>query len=98
MPVPAEDRTSRPSAARKSEVKLLRSPRIRVLGNQTSTMLVETLLNSRSHEMPNRPSTMTNRKNKTKTDDNWKRIDRGWRMWSKVSARQVYFENSVASV
>jgi hypothetical protein len=50
---------------------------MRVLGNQTSTMLVETLLNSRSHEMLNSPSTITNRKNKTKTDDNWKRIDRG---------------------
>src|SRR6476660_8431604 len=75
-----DDSKSRPSVARKSEVKLLRSPRMRVLGSQTSAIPVDTLLKSVSREMLNNPSTITSKKNRKNTKDRWNRMDRGFRM------------------
>src|SRR5271166_6484110 len=81
-PVPAAlgDRRTLPSAARKSDVKLLRSPRRRVFGNQRSVMPADTRWKSLRRVMLNKPRTMTSKKKRKKTQDKWTRIERGCRM------------------
>ena len=51
-----------PSMARKSEVKLLRSPSTRVVGSQTSATSADSRLKLLSRQMLNEPSTQTSRK------------------------------------
>ena len=53
----SEDKRLLPSMARKSEVKLLRSPSARVVGSQTSATSADSRLKLLSRQMLNEPST-----------------------------------------
>src|SRR5258707_14114445 len=69
-----------PSIARKSDVKLLRSPSTRVFGNHSSAISADRLLKLLRREMLNRPRITTNRKKNKKTKVRWNLIERGWRI------------------
>src|SRR5215831_9198391 len=77
----SEDRRLLPSMARKSEVKLLRSPSTRVLGSHNSATSADTLLKLLRREMLNPPRTTTSRKKNRNTKAKWNLIERGCRIW-----------------
>jgi hypothetical protein len=72
--------------ARKSDVKLLRSPRTRVFGSHNSAISSERLLKLLRREMLNKPRITTNKKKNKKTNVRWNRIERGCLI---VADRQV---------
>src|SRR5262245_48058892 len=63
--------------ARKSEVKLLRSPRTRVFGSHNSAMSADRRLKWLNREMLNEPRTTTSTNKNRKTQASWARIERG---------------------
>ena len=73
----SEDRRLLPSMARKSEVKLLRSPSTRVFGSHSSATSADTLLKLLRREMLNKPRTTTSRKKNKKIKAKWNLIERG---------------------
>src|SRR5437879_5000111 len=73
----SDDRRLLPSIARKSDVKLLRSPSTRVFGSQSSATSADTLLKLFKREMLNRPRITTSKKKNRKTKAKWNLIDRG---------------------
>src|SRR5438034_5573815 len=76
----SDDSRLLPSIARKSDVKLLRSPSTRVFGSHSSAMSSDRLLKLLSREMLNKPRITTNRKKNKKTKVRWNLIERGWRI------------------
>src|SRR5437660_5046545 len=76
----SDDSRLLPSIARKSDVKLLRSPSTRVFGSHSSAMSSDRLLKLLSREMLNKPRITTNRKKNRKTKVRWNLIERGWRI------------------
>ena|SRR6516162_7704033 len=81
-----DDRRLLPSMARKSDVKLLRSPRTRVFGNHNSAISADRLLKLLRREMLNKPRMTTNKKKNKKTNVRWNLIERGCLI---VADRQV---------
>src|SRR6516225_9330495 len=73
----SDDRRLLPSIARKSDVKLLRSPRTRVFGSQSSAISSDKLLKLLRREMLNKPRITTKRKKNKKTNVRWNLIERG---------------------
>ena len=63
----SDDNRLLPSIARKSEVKLLRSPSTRVVGSHNSATSAERRLKLLSRQMLNRPRTTTSKKNSRNT-------------------------------
>src|ERR1039458_2116178 len=76
----SDDRRSLPSAARKSDVKLLRSPSARILGSHTSATSADDWLKLLSREMLNKPRTTTSTKKNRKTEARRNLIERGCRI------------------
>src|SRR5215831_13245674 len=72
--------------ARKSDVKLLRSPRTRVFGSHKSAISADRLLKLLRREMLNKPRMATNKKKNKKTKVRWNLIERGCLI---VADRQV---------
>src|SRR5262245_66580390 len=72
--------------ARKSDVKLLRSPSTRVFGSHNSAISVDRLLKLLRREMLNKPRMTTSKKKNKKTKVRWNLIERGCLI---VSDRQV---------
>src|ERR1700680_3498725 len=80
----SDDRRLLPSMARKSEVKLLRSPSTRVFGSHNSATSVDTRLKLLRREALNKTRTTTSRKKNKKTKARWNLIERGCRIWPTV--------------
>src|SRR5215831_3703666 len=75
-----DDRRLLPSMARRSDVKLLRSPRTRVFGSHTSAISADKLLKLLRRDMLNKPRTTTNKKKNKKTNARWNLSERGCRI------------------
>jgi hypothetical protein len=80
--------------ARKSDVKLLRSPRTRVFGSHNSAISADKLLKLLRREMLNKLRMTTNKKKNKKTNVRWNRIERGCLI---VADRQVGVTSAKAS-
>src|SRR5205807_10378317 len=76
----SDDSRLLPAIARKSDVKLLRSPSTRVFGSHSSAMSSDRLLKLLSREMLNKPRITTNRKKNKKTKESSNLIERCWRI------------------
>ena len=85
----SDDSRLLPSMARKSDVKLLRSPRTRVIGSHSSAMSADSRLKWLRREMLNKPRTTTSKKKNRKTEASWNRIERGCRMGQTVTCKGI---------